>query len=397
MLPIWLWGLLLGFVAVGLWLHYRQTTQPSISFASHYFSGLNYLLNDQDDKAVAVFIEMLAVDSNTVEMHLIVGSLFRRRGEVDKAIRIHQNLIARPQLSNIERYEALLALGRDYLAAGFLDRAERIFEQCIKANNEQAIQAMYYLLDIYQQEKSWLQAIDIAQKIHQQTGKSMQSAIAHHYCELAEQAFLDDAKEDIKRYISKALRSDVNLVRASLLQARYKQYRHRYKEAIEIYQKIIKKNPDYISEVISDLFKCHTVLNTLEQAVEFIKTLDKKPDGLDGIMLMAHFLREQQSSEALMEWLNDQLSKEPSLVGLAQLLFLYQSGNHFDKTSVAQIEKIIHHLLEREPHYRCCQCGFVSRTIIWYCPSCKRWSTLQPLSNRLACLINKLRADHLLH
>lgn len=388
MLPTELWVLLLGLVMVGVWSYQRKTLRKSASFTGHYFSGLNYLLNDQDDKAVAVFIEMLAVDSDTVEMHLTLGSLFRRRGEVDKAIRIHQNLIARPQLTTVERYEALLALGRDYLTAGVLDRAERIFEQCIKANNEQSIQAMNHLLDIYQQEKSWLQAIEIARKIHQRTKQSMHLAIAHHYCELAEQALINNAEEDVKRYISKALSSDANSVRAHLLQARYEQYKCRPKAAMEIYQKIIKKSPHYLSEVILDLFACYVELDMPQQALKFIKSIEHSQTRLEAAMLMVHHLRDQQTSDELIELLHTRLCDHPSLVGLAQLLSLYQSSRTLDPNALEQIQKVVYALLAKEPHYRCAHCGFVSRKITWYCPGCKRWNTIQPLPNHLTCLLN---------
>lgn len=182
-----------------------------------YLLGLNFLLNEEPDKAVDVFIKMLEVDSDTVETHLALGSLFRRRGEVDRAIRIHQNLIARPHLDKQQRIQALMALGQDYMRAGVLDRAERIFLEVVE-NGSETGPSLHYLLDIYQQEKAWDQAVLIARKIAVSTGEAMQSNIAHYYCELALEARMANDNDLARRHLRKALTIDKKCVRASLLQ-----------------------------------------------------------------------------------------------------------------------------------------------------------------------------------
>src|SRR5579863_4292454 len=169
----------------------RPKTEPEprkINLPRDYLIGLNFLLNEETDKAVDIFVKMLEVDSDTVETHLAVGKLFRRRGEVDRAIRIHQNLIARPQLEKIYREQSLYELGQDYLSAGVLDRAERIFLELVNAKSHSA-QALRILIDIYQQEKDWDNAIQIAIKYEAVTRQNMQPIIAHYYCELGELGF----------------------------------------------------------------------------------------------------------------------------------------------------------------------------------------------------------------
>src|SRR3990167_50959 len=178
-----------------------------------YLVGLNFLLNEEPDKAVDVFIKMLEVDSNTVETHLAVGKLFRKKGQVDRAIRIHQNLIARPQLDKSYREQALFALGQDYLSAGMLDRAERIFLDLISTKAH--VTALWALLDIYQQEKSWDQAIAIAKKLEGATRKNMQSVIAQYWCELAESHLQKKQYEQANQAVQEALDADKQCVRAS--------------------------------------------------------------------------------------------------------------------------------------------------------------------------------------
>src|SRR3972149_1945846 len=183
-----LW-LLLPLAAASGWfvarLEQKRRVQKSLDLPSAYFTGLNFLLNEQPDKAIEVFIRVLEVNSDTVETHLALGNLFRRRGEVERAIRIHQNLIARPTLDKEQRSHALMELGQDYFKAGLFDRAENLFLELaeIQAHSEQALKL---LLHIYQQEKEWEKAIDVTRKLAPITGKIMDENIAHFYCELAD-------------------------------------------------------------------------------------------------------------------------------------------------------------------------------------------------------------------
>src|SRR5690242_4385196 len=158
-------ALVLVCIGIAWYLGYRSRPREEAPRKSNlprdYLVGLNFLLNEETDKAVDIFVKMLEVDSDTVETHLAVGKLFRRRGEVDRAIRIHQNLIARPQLEKVYREQSLYELGQDYLSAGMLDRAERIFLELVSAKSHSA-QALRTLIDIYEQEKDWENAVKTA-------------------------------------------------------------------------------------------------------------------------------------------------------------------------------------------------------------------------------------------
>ena len=185
----WLF-LLLPIAAMSGWLsarkHYKKPSNPKQGyFDPEYFKGLNYLLNEEPDKAIDVFIRLLEVNSETVETHLALANLFRRRGETERAIRIHQNLIARPTLTLLQREQALIELGLDYMSAGVLDRAELLFLELLNSTAPPS-DAYEHLLNIYQQERQWQKAINIAKKLHSQDPQKKKAEIAQFYCELAE-------------------------------------------------------------------------------------------------------------------------------------------------------------------------------------------------------------------
>lgn len=187
-----------------------------------YFMGLNYLLSEQPDKAVDIFIKMLEVDNDTIEMHLALGSLFRRRGETDRAIRIHQNLIARANLDKILRLECLMELGRDYMAAGMHDRSERLFQEVMQAGKSHRVAAAYNLLDIYEREKDWQAALTVAQQLQEQ-GENVHHRIAQYYCELMEAPLAKLSPAEIKNYLDLAIKAAPNSQRVALLATKYSQ------------------------------------------------------------------------------------------------------------------------------------------------------------------------------
>ena len=180
---------LLGFpIFFGLgWLAARidikHLVKDSRALPASYFKGLNFLLNEQPDKAIEAFIEVVTVDPETVELHFALGSLFRRRGEYDRAIRMHQHLLERADLATEQRAAALFELGQDYLKAGILDRAEEVFHKL--SDGPHAGEARRFLLEIFQQEKEWQKAAAMAKRLETETGKSRSKETSHFLCELA--------------------------------------------------------------------------------------------------------------------------------------------------------------------------------------------------------------------
>jgi len=377
-----LW-LLLPVAAASGWWGARRTAaareaRTRSGLSSDYFKGLNYLVNEQPDKAIEVFIRMVEVDNETIETHLALGSLFRRRGEVDRAIRIHQNLIARPTLDREQRTQALLELGQDYMHAGLLDRAESLFLELVELDAH-TVRALQLLSDIYEQEKEWLKAIDISRRLEYRTNKPYNHVIAHCYCQLAAQAKQQGDTSGTEQWLSKALASDWHCARASILQGNILQEEGDYAGAIEAYKRVEEQDPACLPEVLEPLLACYRKTGETKALTEYLEGVIQRHGGIAPLLLMSRLIdgREDMSAAPM---LLEQLDKQPSLRGLRQLI---ESLDHQAKgvthEELSRIREIINKTLKDAPLYACANCGFSGKTMHWKCPSCKHWNSVKPI------------------
>jgi lipopolysaccharide assembly protein B len=349
------------------------------SLPRDYLIGLNFLINEETDKAVDVFIRMLEVDSETVETHLALGKLFRRRGEVERAIRIHQNLIARPQLDKVIREQALYELGQDYLSAGMLDRAEKIFNELLSIK-EQHLPALRALLDIYQQEKSWQNAIQTAQKLETAANKNLQDVVAHYYCELAENALQDKQYELAEKYLDRAIDADRQCVRASLIQAKMYMDRNDLKSALRSLKYIKAQNPDYLSEAIELLAQCYEQLNEGKGLVTYLKKLLLEYPRLPVVLILADRIRKWRGDKVAGGFVADYVRRYPTLRGLQLFLDIHLSNTDGrTKQDLLILQGLIGKFLAEKPDYQCVSCGFSGKVLHWLCPGCKQWSSIKPV------------------
>lgn len=376
-----LWILLLMAGLGGAWylgFSRRLRYYKKYSLPRDYLVGLNFLLNEEPDKAVDVFIKMLEVDSDTVETHLAVGKLFRRRGEVDRAIRIHQNLIARPQLEKIYRDQSLFELGQDYLSAGMLDRAERIFQDMIHIK-EYTISALRSLMDIYQQEKNWENAIKMAKKLESAAFNDMQPIIAQYYCELADAALSKGQWDQSARYLKDALRADLHCVRASLLQAKVEIKQGDYRSAIRYLKHIKEQNPDYLSEAMDSLALCYEAVNDHEALVTYLMQIMQEHPYVPVAMILAEHLRRQQGDQVATDFVTDYVRRYPSMLGLHLYIHLHVNSKEGRlREDLLILQHLTKKLLADKPDYRCISCGFSGKSLHWLCPGCKTWSSVKP-------------------
>ena len=375
--------LLLPVAAVGGWFagqraSIRNTTKLSPALRQDYFKGLNYLINEQPDKAVDVFIKLLEVDTDTVETHLALGSLFRRRGEVDRAIRVHQNLIARPQLDRSHRFHALLELGQDYLRAGVLDRAERLFLELVEMG-EGSQESLRFLLHIYQQEKDWQKAIETAKKLLAR-GESVHDIIAQYHCELAEQMIDKGRTSQALHCLKRAQAIDHHCVRASLIQARLETEGEHYKEAIRCYKRVVEQDPDYISEVVLLLTECYRRVNEENKLVAYLEDCLIRYPRISLVLAISDYLQHQHGEKIAIEFIAQQIKRQPSLRGLTHLIGLYLLNSTGDtREKLLILQNFMKKLLVDKPVYRCSQCGFSGKMLYWLCPSCHHWNTVRPI------------------
>lgn len=378
-----LW-LLLPIAAASGWLAARRASTASgrgipASFNTDYFKGLNYLLNEQPDKAIEVFVRMVEVDSDTVETHLALGNLFRQRGEVDRAIRIHQNLIARPSLSHAHKAQALYELGEDYMKAGLFDRAESLFQELV-VHEHYRKGALRHLQDIYQQEQDWEKAIETSRRLESAGGKNLDQVIAQYYCEMAETALMEGDVVRAAQVIRQAHAQDRNCVRASLLQGRVLALREDYRGAIKAYKRVADQDIEYFPEVIEALTECYNRLGERETLVLYLKEILSRYDGISLVLTVAGFIQQQEGDQAAMEFLAEFLRKRPSVRGLKWLVELnLDKCEGRARENLQLLNDLSSNLLRGKPVYECNICGFSGKSMHWQCPGCKAWNSVKPV------------------
>ena len=377
-----LWLLLPVAAASGWWAARRSAERQDRGGDDRtpaYFRGLNYLLNEQPDKAIDVFVKMLEVDSETVETHLALGNLFRRRGEVDRAIRIHQNLIARPTLNRDQRAQALLELGQDYMRAGLFDRAESLFSELneMKLYQEQALENLRI---IYQQERDWELCLQMAQKLEQLTGRSLGRERAHYYCELAEEARAGKDPAQVAALLKKAQSSDDSCVRAGILQGQLEVTQGACKEAIRIYERVERQDPAFLSEVLPQLLSCYRQSAGREELRRYLEQLFQRNQGIAPALALADMVRADEGDTEAIGFLTRYLQQHPDLEGLERLIRLQlEAADDGASDTLRVLHQLVVKLIEGRPAYQCNQCGFTAKTLHWQCPGCKAWSSIKPV------------------
>ncbi len=360
---------------------HRKSPKPGGRFdlPEAYFRGLNFLLNEQPDKAIEVFIKVLEVNSETAETHLALGNLFRRRGEVERAIRIHQNLIARPSLDREQRSLALLELGQDYLKAGLLDRAENLFSELVE-NRMYSEQALRWLLSIYQQEKEWENAIATCRRLARITKTSMDYVIAHYYCELAEAKLKAGDHKAVRLYLRKAFAVDSKCVRASIVLGDLEAEEKRDPEALKAWKRVEEQDPLFLGEIAVRVADAYRRLGDETGLYEYFDgALERQQD--NGLMLeLVDIIKDRDGLDAAEKYVVNWLRRNPSVQGLERLIelnMLQSEGSA--RNDLLLLKGIIEHLGEKQQGYLCQQCGFRGTTLHWLCPSCSHWNTIKPV------------------
>ena len=290
------------------------------SVAPEYYRGLRYLINEQPDKAIEVFLKLLEVDGETVEVHLALGNLFRRRGEVDRAIRIHQNLIARPTLSNEQRSQALVELGVDYLRSGLLDRAEALFEDVLETPYKS--RAARYLVEIYQDEKDWDKAIKCTKIWQQNSPKKLNNRIAHYYSQKAEESIEENNHTEAREFIKQALAEDPNSAHASIIKGTLEMEEGNYKKAIKAFKRLEKNSPELISEVLNPMKTCYRELGKSDKFLEYLNKLPTSQTGVNQIIELSGIIEDNKGTDDAISFLVDKIEELPSVRMLDRLVDL---------------------------------------------------------------------------
>jgi lipopolysaccharide biosynthesis regulator YciM len=375
----WLLGIpvlfALGWIAARVDI--RQLVSESRSLPLGYFKGLNFLLNEQPDKAIDAFIEIVKLDPETVEMHFALGNLFRRRGETERAIRVHQNLLARPDLAQEHVVHARYELGQDYLKAGLLDRAEETFNQL--ADTQYGTQARRAVLEIYQREKEWTRAIDAARALQEAGAGSRQKEIAQFYCELAQDALVHTHPEAALEMLDQALAADRNSVRATILSGDACIAQGDTEGALLLWRRVEQQSVPHVALVAQRLMDGYRAVGRPQEGVNLLKAYLAEASSIDLLEVVFKAVLELDGVDAANQLVSDELRRTPTLLGLDKLLearLMYAQPEA--RSELSTVKTLVHGYAQKLARYQCSHCGFKARQFYWHCPGCSQWETYPP-------------------
>ncbi len=363
-------------------LEKRESEIERLAQQKSTFKGLNLLLNEEPDKAIDALVQIAQLDPETTELHFALGSLFRRRGETERAIRVHQHLANRADLPSRHRDHAAYELGRDFLRAGILDRAETSLTQ-VSPSSKYGIPAKESLLEMYQVEKDWAKAIVAAGELEGLQKKPRHKEIAHFHCELAHEALRAKNIEQAKEHIDAALLAIAKHPRAVILQGDLALYQQAYQAAINVWKTIATEYPAYWPLVADRWMKAHEELDQAEQGLDqLIAALDHQAGGelLDITFRFVLELRGLKAAEALMTQV---MTHTPSLSAMAlraqaRLAIAQAEGQAETENELRASLGLLKQRTHSLARYTCSHCGFRARRFYWQCPGCNEWESYSP-------------------
>ncbi len=378
--PVWLL-VLLPVAATSGWLvaaYDRTPKKQQAHIPDRFFEGLNYLLNDQPDEALRIFLDAIEMDSGTIEMHMAIGNMFRQRGEVDRATRIHENIVKRSDLDNDLRSQALFELAQDYYKAGLYDRAENLFQELRKIKSVK-VRAGQLLLQIYDQEREWEKAIEVSIELNSHSDSDYSHTIAHLYCEVAESNIRTGNYAQAEANIALAFRYDQKCIRGVLQSGRLAAMHSNHNNAIAIWRSLEYLAPEYLGEVVAHIENSYKTLGDLESLRQFLESALEKNTDSRIINCLAELTREQQGEEASQELMLKLVRKYPTLGGVLQVIASQSRaiGSTGQEKDYQLLASLISQVVQTGHHYSCRNCGFQSNSLHWQCPGCKAWGAMQ--------------------
>jgi len=376
----WLLGvpILFGLGWLAARIDIKHLVTESRALPRSYFRGLNFLLNEQPDKAIEAFIEVVRIDPETVELHFALGSLFRRRGEYDRAIRMHQILIERADLGPEQKLNALAALGEDYLRAGILDRAEEAFRRL--TDGPHAAQARVHLLSICEQEKEWARAIEMARALEADSGQTRAREIAQYHCELAAAEAMRSNPDAARAQLEAALEANRKCARANVQLGDLARVASHPNEALAFWMRIETQSPGYLALVGQRILDTLRETGRSEEGMRLLTGYLERYPSTDLLDTVFQCVLETEGSEAAYRLVRDELRRNPTLLGLDHLLEaeIISTQSPDRRRDLELIRDLVHGHTRRLARYRCEQCGFKARQFYWQCPACGGWESFPP-------------------
>ncbi|MDP3743197.1 MAG: lipopolysaccharide assembly protein LapB [Methylotenera sp.] len=367
----------LGWLAARVDL--KQLLAESTALPAAYFKGLNFLITNQHDKAIEAFTEAVQANTDSLELHFALGSLFRKRGEVDRAIHLHLNLLSKKELEPQQKLAVTAELAQDYLKAGLLDRAEELFESL---NDERYRQpALRALLEIYVREREWERAIKTATELERLSGVPFRVEVSHYYCEMAVKSKLENDTHTARFELDLALNANKNCVRANVLLGDLEAEAGDHKAAISTWKRIEFQKPEYLGLIAPKLLASYRALNQIAEGLSLLKTYLKtyQLSALVNVLYEATLAEEGAASAATLA--RNELIKMPSLNTLDQLLQARaiveaSQPKNANIQDTQLMQQAVRHAIGNKTAYYCDQCGFKAKYHHWQCPACNAWEAL---------------------
>lgn len=366
----------LGWLAARVDL--KQLLAESTSLPAAYFKGLNFLITNQQDKAIEAFSEAVQANTDSLELHFALGSLFRRRGEVDRAIHLHLNLLEKKELEPQQKIAVTAELAQDYLKAGLLDRAEELFESLDDDRYRQP--ALRALLEIYVREREWERAIKAATELERLSGVPFRVEVSHYYCEMAVKSILANDEHTARFELGNALNANKNCVRANVLLGDLEAEAGAHIEAISTWKRIEFQKPEYLGLIAPKLLRSYRALNQTQDGLNLLQTYLQTYQLTSLVNVLYEAMLAEQGAESAAILARNELIKKPSLHTLDQLLqarAIVETNSQQNLNQDTQLmQQAVRHAIGNKTTYHCEQCGFKAKYHHWQCPACNAWEAL---------------------
>lgn len=345
-----------------------------------YSTGLNYLLSNQKDKAIDSLLDALKVEDDSVEAHFAMANLFRKRGELDRALKVHEHLVRHGNLPTKDKQQAVFELGKDFLSAGLYDRAETMFNKLLKSP-DYGLKSLAYLLQIFQSTKDWQQGISHKKLIVKFNDKRLLHTLANFYCEQATSAFEQDKFIEVLELLEQALKLDPNSCRANWLMAKIYENHKQCELACKCYQDIYQQDKQFFPDVIEQMHQCYLHLDASDEFFRFIKKVYDETASSSALIAYLTHVEAKHGKKKAKEFMLSALKRRPTIRGFKHFVKMQksQTDDADNNTSLDLITELISEYLKVKHRYSCRNCGFNSSTHYWSCPSCHEWEQLKPV------------------
>ena len=367
----------LGWLAARVDL--KQLLAESTALPAAYFKGLNFLITNQHDKAIEAFTEAVQANTDSLELHFALGSLFRKRGEVDRAIHLHLNLLEKKELEPQQKLAVTAELAQDYLKAGLFDRAEELFESLDDDRYRQP--ALRALLEIYVREREWERAIKAATELERISGVPFRVEIAHYYCEMAVKSKLANDIHTARFELDLALNANKNCVRATVLLGDLEAETNNHKIAISTWKRIEFQKPEYLGLIAPRILASYRALNQTSEGLSLLKTYLQTYQLTALLNVLYEATLTEEGAESAAKLARHELIKMPSLNTLdlllqARAILETNQPQNPNLQDTQLMQQAVRHAIGNKTAYHCEQCGFKAKYHHWQCPACNAWESL---------------------